>query len=125
MVLNFASKVSGMAELNGKELRVLSVVREHWPISALEIAGHFSENVSSREHKKRHSTNYTYYLKKLIARRLVLSKRIGNALVVWPVEVEAYRTIHNILRDSNAAHHDALAPAAENEFAGSVPMGVR
>lgn len=114
-----------MAELSLREKRILMVVREHWPISGLEIAGHFSEDVSSRSHKKRHSTNYTYYLKKLVQKRLVLSKRIGNALIVWPVEVEAYRAIHNILRDSRGSGASEGSASAEDEFAGSVPMGVR
>ena len=80
--------------------QIMQIVREHWPISSLEIAKHFQENVSSRNHRKKHSTNYTYYLKKLVKKRLVLSKRIGNALVVWPLEVEAYRTIHRILKEA-------------------------
>ncbi len=83
-----------------KENRVLQIVREHWPISALEIAKHFSENTNSREHRRRHSTNYTYYLKKLVKKRQVLSKRMGNALVVWPLEAEAYRAIHRILKEA-------------------------
>ncbi len=127
----------GMPEIGEKEQRVLELVREYWPISALEVAQHFSEDVSSRDSKKRHSTNYAYYLKKLIARRLVLSKRVGNALIVWPVEVEAYRTIHGILRDSHALpQHHGHNPSAEeagmqthqrdNGFQeGSAPAGVR
>jgi len=91
-----------MPENVSKEAQVLNIVKEHWPISALEIAKHFSENVSSRAHRKKHSTNYTYYLKKLVNKRMVLSKRIGNALVVWPLEVEAYRTIHRILKEAEA-----------------------
>ena len=91
---------SGYAELSEKERKVLELVREHWPVSALEIAGHFNEELHTKEHKKRHSTNYAYYLKKLVAKRLVLSKRVGNALIVWPLEVEAYRTIHRILKEA-------------------------
>jgi len=92
---------SGIAGLSDKEKSILELVKEYWPISALEIADHFSENLGSREHKKRHSTNYTYYLKKLVQKRLVLSKRIGNALIVWPIEVEAYRAIHKIISDNS------------------------
>ena len=88
---------SGYPDLSEKEQQILKIVKDNWPISALEIAEHFSENLSSREHKKKHSTNYTYYLKKLVDKRLVLSKRVGNALIVWPLEVEAYRAIHKII----------------------------
>ena len=89
---------SGYPELSEKEANVLEIVKENWPISALEIADHLKEDLSSKEHKKKHSTNYTYYLKKLVDKRLVLSKRVGNALIVWPLEVEAYRAIHRIIK---------------------------
>ncbi len=94
---------SGKPEQPSKEQKVLELVREHWPISALEIAGHLHENISTREHKKKHSTNYTYYLKKLVGKRLLLSKRVGNALIVWPVEAEAYRAIHRALKEAEDA----------------------
>jgi predicted transcriptional regulator len=55
--------------------------------------------LSSRELKKRASTKYAYYLQKLVEKQLVLSKRVGNALVVWPVHAEKYRTIHEILSE--------------------------
>ena len=92
--------ISGITELGDKERRVLEIVKEYWPISALEIAKHLNENISSREHKRKHSTNYTYYLKKLVSKRFLLSKRIGNALIVWPLEAEAYRAVHRILKES-------------------------
>lgn len=92
---------SGYPDLSEKEQQILEIVKDNWPISALEIAEHFKENLSSREHKKKHSTNYTYYLKKLVVKRLVLSKRVGNALIVWPLEVEAYRAIHRIVIGDN------------------------
>lgn len=105
-----------MPENRGKESAVLEIVRSRWPISALEIAENLSERISSREDKKRQSTNYSYYLKKLIAKRLVLSKRVGNALIVWPIEVEAYRTIHEILKESGTgrqAGEDVLGNAGQ------------
>ena len=88
---------SGYPDLSEKEQNILEIVKDNWPISALEVAEHFNEDLSSREHKKKHSTNYTYYLKKLVDKRLVLSKRVGNALIVWPLEVESYRAIHKII----------------------------
>ncbi len=93
---------SGYPELSEKEANVLELVKENWPISALEIAEHMNEDLSSHEFKKKHSTNYVYYLKKLVDKRLVLSKRVGNALIVWPIEVEAYRAIHNIIKGSHS-----------------------
>ncbi|MBI4210391.1 MAG: hypothetical protein HY544_02700 [Candidatus Diapherotrites archaeon] len=98
MVLN-----TGNAGRRGIEREILAIVNERWPTSALEIARHFREDTSSRGKRKKHSTKYAYYLKKLVAKRLVLSKRFGHALVVWPVQAEAYRTIHRILKEAGDA----------------------
>lgn len=95
------SQTSAMPELSlsltAKEREIFNLVLENWPTSALEIAEHFGENISTREQKKQASTKYVYYLKKLVEKQLVLSKRFGNALIVWPVRAEKLRTIHKIL----------------------------
>jgi len=85
------------AGLSGKEIEVFNAVLENWPTSALEIAELFNEDISSRALKKQASTKYAYYLKKLVSRQLLLSKRSGNSLIVWPVQAEKLRTIHKIL----------------------------
>lgn len=91
-----------MTELNSVEKKILALVQENWPLSALEIAEHFKEKISSREEKKRASSKYSYYLKKLVEKRRIFSKRVGNALIVWPIEAEKYRTIHQILKEDKA-----------------------
>ena len=88
----------GAVELSETEKKVLGFVSDFWPSSALDVAHHFNERVSSREEKRKASTKYSYYIQKLIEKRLVLGKRIGNAMVVWPVVAEKYRVIHGILR---------------------------
>lgn len=94
---------SGITEktfvLSPTERRVFDLVLEHWPISSLEVASHFSEACQSREEKKRLSSKYCYYLRKLVDKRLVLAKRAGNSFIVWPLVVEKYRTIHHILSE--------------------------
>ena len=86
-------------KLSKLESEILEFVFENWPTSALEIAEHFNEVLDSREHKKKKSTKYSYYLQKLVEKRLLFSKRFGNSLVVWPLRVEKYRTIHHILKE--------------------------
>lgn len=85
--------------LSELERRIFQIILENWPISALELAAHFRENTSSREEKKRASSRYCYYLKKLAQKKVVLGKRVGNSFVVWPLVVEKYRTIDYILRE--------------------------
>lgn len=83
--------------LSTKERKIYEFVLETWPTSAIEVADHFKENLDSREDKKKASTKYSYYLKKLVEKRLLLSKRMGNALVVWPMRAERLRAVHAIL----------------------------
>ncbi len=83
--------------LSTKESEIYEFVLETWPTSAIEVAGHFKEELGSRESKKKASTKYAYYLKKLVEKRLLLSKRMGNALVVWPMKAERLRAVHAIL----------------------------
>jgi len=95
-------EMSGLPDLNGLggfELRVYEFVLEKWPSTPLEVAEHFGEDLSSREKKKRLSTKYAYHLKKLVEKRLLLSKKAGNSILVWPFVVEKYRAIHEILND--------------------------
>jgi len=87
---------SGLSVIEG---RILLFVFEKWPTTPVEIAEALNEDISSRENKRRMSTKYSYYLKKLIKKQLIVSKRAGNSIIVWPLVVEKYRTIHNILQD--------------------------
>ncbi|MBU0661927.1 hypothetical protein KKH30_01120 [Candidatus Micrarchaeota archaeon] len=91
--------LTSVPRLSEREQDVYSIVLERWPTTALEIAEHFNENLADRDSKKKASTKYAYYLRKLVERRLLLSKRAGNTLIVWPLHTEKYRTIHNMLKE--------------------------
>lgn len=80
------------------ENEILDIIKENWPTSALEIAKHLNEDTSTREAQRKASTKYSYYLKKLIRKEILVSKKAGNTIIVWPLEVEKYRTIHSILK---------------------------
>jgi hypothetical protein len=86
-------------DLGHHENRVYSVIEEYWPTSPLEIAHHLGEIARTREEKRRISTKYSYYIKKLSHKGLVVSKMSGNATIVWPVVAEKYREIHRILME--------------------------
>ncbi len=90
--------------LSESEKKIYLFVLDNWPSSALEIAENFNENVFSREQKKRASTKYSYYLKKLVEKKLLVSKKAGNSLIVWPFVVEKYRAIHDILKHHESEH---------------------
>jgi predicted transcriptional regulator len=101
------STKSALPEILGlpeSEKRIYLFVLDNWPSSALEIAENFNESVSSREQKKRASTKYSYYLKKLVEKKLLVSKKAGNSMIVWPLVVEKYRAIHDILKHHESEH---------------------
>jgi len=88
-----------LSSLSEKEKEIYKLVLQDWPTTALEIAEHYQEVPDSREGKRRLSTKYSYYIKKLVQKRFVLSKKAGNTTLVWPLSVEKYRAIHDIISD--------------------------
>lgn len=90
---------SPTVSLNEFELKIYELILSKWPTSTLEIAEFFNEELSSREARKKASSKYCYYLRKLIATNLVVSKKAGNTLIVWPLLVEKYRVIQSILSE--------------------------
>ncbi|MDD3083508.1 MAG: hypothetical protein PHP82_00610 [Candidatus ainarchaeum sp.] len=97
-MFNKYSELPDLTGLNDFEREIFEFVLENWPTTPLEIAVNFNEDISSNEKKKRISTKYAYYLKKLVEKRLVLIKKAGNSIIVWPIIVEKYRVIHEILK---------------------------
>jgi hypothetical protein len=96
------------------ERKIYTHVLNNWPTTPLELAENFKEKISTREEKKRASTKYSYYLKKLLEKRLIVSKKAGNGIIVWPLVVEKYRTIHDILKH-HEVEHLALLKSNKNE----------
>jgi len=81
------------------ELKLFSLIKDHWPVTSIELAELLNENLNSREERKRAYSKYSYYLNKMINSKLLLSKKSGKTLVVWPLEVEKYRVIESIILD--------------------------
>ena len=92
------SALPDLSGLSDFEREIFEFVLQRWPSTPLEIAEHFNEDISDREKKKRISTKYAYYLKKLVQKQLIFSKKAGNSLIVWPLVVEKYRVVHEILK---------------------------
>ncbi len=107
--------LTGLSDL---EREIFEFILGHWPTTALEIAENFNEDVSTREKKRRMSTKYAYYIKKLVQKQLILCKKAGNSLIVWPLLVEKYRTIHEILKEYEKESDDILSAGRERENKG-------
>ncbi len=105
------TKIPAMPELTGldvKEKEIYSFILDHWPTTPLEIAIEFKEKTKSREEKKRASTKYSYYIKKLLEKKLIITKKAGNSTIIWPIVAEKYRTIHHILKNQEVEHLIAI-----------------
>ena len=98
------SALPDLLDLPDIEKRIYAFILTTWPTTPLELAENFNEAVLTREDKKRASTKYSYYLKKLIEKKLIVSKKAGNSVIVWPLVVEKYRAIHDILKHHEAEH---------------------
>ena len=96
---------SGMSEelklresrLEGIEKQVYELLKQRWPSHSLEVAAYLNEDVSTRDHRRKASSKYMYYLRKLVKKELVLSKKVGHASIFWPLCIEKWRTIIDIL----------------------------
>ena len=104
------SELPDLSGLSDFERNIFEFVLEKWPTNPLEIAENFNEDLSSREKKKRISTKYAYYLKKLVFKKLILSKKAGNSIIVWPIIVEKYRVIHDILKNEGFDYSTFFKP---------------
>ena len=102
------SDLPDLSSLSSFEREIFDFILENWPSTPLEIAKKFNETIITREDKKRLSSKYAYYLKKLVEKQLLLSKKAGNSIIVWPVIVEKYRVIHEILKSEKHEYRTIL-----------------
>jgi len=109
-----SSALPDLIELPDIERRIYAFVLTNWPTTPLELAENFNESVRTREDKKRASTKYSYYLKKLLEKHLIVSKKAGNSVIVWPLVVEKYRAIHDMLKH-HEVEHLALLKSSQTE----------
>jgi hypothetical protein len=97
------------------EKKIYYTILDKWPTTSMEIAIELGENTSNRGFQKRASAKYSYYLKKLVEKKLIVMKKSGNTLIVWPLLVEKYRTIHDILKQQEPEHLMAIVESALKE----------
>ncbi len=74
---------------------VLNIVQRNWPI-------HVREAVSLLDWDPQDITNVSkvrYHFKGLEASGKIKTKKIGRALVAWPIGIERMRAIHDMLKD--------------------------
>src|SRR3989338_2034822 len=85
------------SQLEGIEKQVYELLKQRWPSHALEGAAYLNEDASPRDQRRKASSKYMYYPRKLVKKELVLSKKVGHASIFWPLSIEKWRTIIDIL----------------------------
>ena len=79
----------------GRNLRmeILNGIERNWPTHVKELVRDMGFEVDNTNIKK-----FSYHVHELKRQEKVHIKKIGNALVVWPAEMEKLRFIHELLK---------------------------
>lgn len=82
--------------MKGKKLRseILRVIHDKWPIHVSGVIEHLgldTENITN-------VSKIRYHFNKLENKEVIHTKKIGRALVAWPVHIEKMRIIHEMIR---------------------------
>ncbi len=89
----YISHARAPASSTETERKILGIIHARWPTSSLEIAEFLGHDAISRKEKKQLSSRLSYHLQKLVEKKHIMSKRVGNARIVWPYPVEESRAL--------------------------------
>ena len=88
--------------MKGKQLRnkIMEVIEKEWPVSITEIARHLGLYKKSMDERKRKSAvaKVVYHVRKLEGGERVRTKKIGQTIVIWPLDIEKLRLIHEMIK---------------------------
>ncbi len=83
--------------MKGKTLQknIFQIIQDNWPV-------HVREVVSILNWDPTNITNVSkvrYHFKELEKKKKIRTKKIGRALVAWPIDIERLRAIQKMLRE--------------------------
>lgn len=80
------------------------VIEKEWPVSVTEIAERLGIFKRGMDEKKRKAAigKIMYHIKKLKDEEKIRTKIIGQTVIIWPVDIEKLRVLHEMLRLKNA-----------------------
>jgi hypothetical protein len=84
-----------MAEIRD---RIFGIIVSEWPVHATEIADKLGFDVSDKEQQKRSVAKVKYHVDQLARNGDIRIKKIGQALVCWPKEIEKLRMMHELMK---------------------------
>lgn len=81
--------------MKGKTLRreILERIESNWPTHIIEIVRDLGFEVDNNNIKK-----ISYHIRRLEEEEKIRVKRIGRAMVAWPIDMERLRIIHELLK---------------------------
>lgn len=88
--------------INMKELRdnVMSIIEEKWPVSVTEITEHLGIFKRGMNERKRKAAvgKINYHIKKLENMEKIRTKKIGQTVIIWPINIEKLRFVEEIIK---------------------------
>lgn len=85
-----------------KELRsdVTTIIEKNWPVSVTEIAQHLGIFKRGMDERKRKAAigKVIYHIKKLKEQEKIRTKKIGQTVIIWPMDIEKLRVLHEMMK---------------------------
>jgi len=78
--------------------KIFEIIASDWPVHATELAEKMGYDVSTKDSQKRSVAKIKYHIDQLARGGDIKVKKIGQALVCWPKEVEKLRMMHELMR---------------------------
>ena len=77
---------------------VYELISRNWPIHITEIADKMNLLTQDPDENKQVITHLKYHVDQLARSEKIKTKKIGHAVVTWPVDIEKLRMVHELLR---------------------------
>jgi predicted transcriptional regulator len=78
--------------------KIMDIIHSDWPIHATEIAEKMGYDVSTKEAQRVSVAKIKYHVDQLARGGDIKVKKVGQALVCWPNEVEKLRMMYELMR---------------------------
>lgn len=79
--------------------RILEAIEKHWPLSITELAKQIGLKWNDERQRKAAIAKISYHVRKLKKENKIHTKKIGQSLVVWPMDIEKLRVLHEFMKE--------------------------
>jgi len=79
--------------------RILEAIEKHWPLSITQLSQHLGLKWSDERQRKAAIAKISYHIKKLKKENKIYTKKIGQSLVVWSMDIEKLRMLHEFMKE--------------------------